>query len=96
MFKNNYVEQDILDSEYYFNNNVNDCLIKMYIVMLTRKDDLQFEKKYNDFEKTYNLLNKEEQEYVKKEYTNIMNEKEEKNYNIKKLKIKKKGNDKYE
>ena len=88
MFKNSYLKQDIFDMER--NEKVRDCLFKLYILMLTNEDDINYEKRINEFKSLYQSLNEQEQENVKNEYINIMNTQSENS------KVKKKGMINYE
>ncbi len=86
-------------SEYggYFINDekVMECLMDMYFYMLYNGvgNDQKTEEYFNEFEKKYRNLNKEQQEEIKKEYLDII---EAQNKNREKEKVKKKGMNKYE
>ena len=91
---NDFDEYEMFDDipiEYLFDEELNDCLFYMYIYMLS-EDDPKYEDYYNDFCKLYEALDEERQLIVKKNFENIMKAQDEKE----KIKIKKKGNDKYE
>ena len=59
-------------SDIIFDDDVNDCLIKLYFSMLC-KDEQEKEELYNDFEKMYNELNEEQKEVAKGEIAKILN-----------------------
>lgn len=75
---------------YVSDPKINDCLMNMYFYIMHPNTNKK-EEFFKEFEKSYNDLNEEQQEIVKKEYIDII-EAQEKN----KEKVKKKGNDKYE
>ena len=71
MFKSHYINQNELDSKYLFDNDVNDCLIKMYLTIIS--DDLEYDKRLKLFIDSYEKLNLEQQEYIRNDYLNIIN-----------------------
>ena len=84
-------------SEYggYFINDekVMECLMDMYFYMLYNGvgNDSKTEEYFSEFEKKYRNLNKEQQEIIKNDYTEII-ESQNKNRDT----VKKKGMNKYE
>jgi len=87
---NGISEDSYLNLPIYMDEEVNDCLIKMYFVMMIEKCHPDYEKLYNDFLLAYHSLNEKQQEIVKKYFQNIIDAQDE-NY-----KIKRKGEMKYE
>ena len=61
------------DFNYCDDLEVNDCLMKMYFYILTKEEN-----DYKEFEKLYDLLTKEQQEIVRNDYLNLINEKKNK------------------
>ena len=89
-YVHNYELEDDIPVEYWFDEELNDCLFYMYYVILCQGDERgeMFSKEFmNRFEK----LDQKKQIIVLKEYRNII-EAQEKN----KGKIKEKGMDDYE
>lgn len=75
-----------------FDNEVDECLMNMYFYMMCNSVNEDKKQEYfNEFEKSYNKLNDEQKEIVKKDYLDIM---EAQNKN--KEKVKKKGMINYE
>ena len=73
------------ESNITFDGDINDCLITMYVYMMSGD-----EKYYQEFIKKYDTLNEEQQEFVKNDYLNIINAQDEFE------KVKRKGEIKYE
>ena len=76
--------------EGYFINDekVSECIMDMYFYMLYGLDNIEKKEEYfHEFEKKYKELNKEQQEFVKKEYNDII-EKQKKNREKEKIKRK--------
>lgn len=59
--------------------DVMDCQFKLYILMMI-DDDLEFKKRYKEFVESYKSLSIEKQEYIKRDFQKIL---EEKNINDK-------------
>lgn len=80
---------------YSYDEKVNDCLMSMYFYMLYNgmDNDVKREEYFKEFEKSYECLDKEQQDIVKKEYIDII---ETQNKKREKEKIKKKGMRDYE
>ena len=87
---NDMTENSYLNLPIYMDEEVNDCLIKMYFVMMVTENHPDYERLYNDFLLAYHSLNDKQQEIVKKDYQNIIDAQDE-NY-----KVKRKGEMKYE
>jgi len=85
MLKDSYLNTPI-----YMDEEVNDCLIKMYFVMMTGEGHHDYERLYNEFLLAYYSLNEKQQEIVKKDFQNIIDA-QDVNY-----KVKRKGEMKYE
>ena len=79
---NTYSEYDLLNCS----EEVNDCLLKMYFYLLEEDTNLK-EKRWNDFEKSYDNLNELDQEIIRNDLIDILENKES---------IKKKRRDFYE
>ncbi len=61
------------DIDYYMDDPiVNDCLMKMYLFLLTGE-----QKDYEEFDLLYNTLTEEQKEMVKKDYLSILKRQEE-------------------
>ncbi len=79
---NTYSEYDSLNCS----EEVNDCLLKMYFYLLEEDTNLKG-KRWNDFEKSYGNLNELDQEIIRNDLIDILENKES---------IKKKRRDFYE
>ena len=73
------------DDNLIFDGEVNDCLIHMYVYMMSGED-----KHYQEFVNLFDKLNYNQQEYVRNDYINIINAQKEND------KIKRKGEMNYE
>ena len=73
MHINSYLEHDELNNKYLFDEDVIECQIRMYLLMMIEENDDNYEKKYQSFLESYNKLNNEQQEYIKNDYLNIIN-----------------------
>ena len=78
---------EYIGQEVSFDPDINDCLIYMYIYMMSSDD-----KYYEEFDNRYSKLNEEQQEFVKNNYINIINAQDE----FENEKIKRKGEMNYE
>ena len=84
LYNNNYLDENLI-----FDDNLNDCLFYMYLYMMA--NDLNESKRiYTKFQERYNKLDKKQKELVKKDFFNIIDTQEENN------KIKRKGEMRYE
>lgn len=61
------------DLKYMFDNDVTDCLMKLYFCMLTEDEE-----RYNEFINIYEKLDVDRQEYIKEKYLEIINAQESK------------------
>ena len=86
-----YEPFDDIPEEYIFDEKLNDCLFYMYIYMLS-EDDPKHEEYYKEFCERYEALDEERQLVVKNNFENIIKAQDEREN----IKVKKKGNDKYE
>ena len=78
---------DDYSNDYFCDNmKVNDCIMKMYLYILTRQEEF-----FNEFEILYDQLLDEEKEIVKKDYKSIIgyNDEEDKDVILEKNLIKK-------
>lgn len=83
----NYDISHDIPIEYIFDEEINDCLLYMYLFLLTDEDDTKHEEYYKKFSDSYEKLSMDKQMIIEENFNNIKNSKE---------KVKKKGNDKYE
>ena len=89
-FLENIMGSDYVNQPMYFDEEINDCLIKMYFVMMTGEGHPDNDRLYNEFLLAYHSLSEDKQEIVKRDYQNIIDTQDE-NY-----KVKRKGEMKYE
>lgn len=87
---NDMLGESYLTGPIYMDEEINDCLIKMYFVMMIEEGHPDYERLYNEFLLAYHSLNDRQQEIVKNDYQNIIDAQDE-NY-----KVKRKGEMKYE
>lgn len=59
------------DLKYMCDNDVTDCLMKLYFCMLTEDEE-----RYNEFINIYEKLDVDRQEYIKEKYLEIINAQE--------------------
>ena len=59
------------DSEYAFDEEVSDCLMHMYVYMMSGDDEI-----FNEFHELYQRLDPKKQAYVKKDYLSIIESQE--------------------
>ncbi len=90
MFKNNYERHNINEMDDIEKEKIRECLFKLYISILTRRNDPLYEMRFNEFKRKYDCLNEEEKKYIQDEFTNIISTQEEKS------KVKRKGMINYE
>ena len=90
---NGMMENSYLNLPIYMDEEVNDCLIKMYFVMMTGDGHPDNERLYNEFLLAYHSLNEKQQEIVKKDFISIC---EAQDRNQEQEKVKRKGEMKYE
>lgn len=93
-FSSDYDSSIDIPIEYALDEEINECLLYMYVFMLTDESYEKHEEYYNEFCKRYEKLSKEKQLVVKDNYENIIKAQDEEEKNN--TKVKKKGNDKYE
>ena len=60
-----------IDSEYAFDAEVSDCLMHMYVYMMSGED-----KYFDEFHELYQKLEPKKQAYVKKDYLSIIESQE--------------------
>lgn len=62
------------DPEYSMDPDVIDCQFNLYMVMLMNPEDENYEKQYEEFEKSYNKLSLDKKNFIKEDFKNILNE----------------------
>ena len=87
MIGDSYLNQSV-----YLDEEVNDCLIKMYFVMMIEEGHPDYERLFNEFLLAYHSLNDEKQKLVREDFKKII---EAQNRNERE-KVKRKGEMKYE
>ena len=60
---NDMIGNSYLNLPIYMDEEVNDCLIKMYFVMMVTENHSDYERLYNDFLLAYHSLNDKQQEH---------------------------------
>ena len=86
-----------INDECFEDNEVCDCLMKMYFYMLISPDEEEKkEKMFQEFRNKYHKLNEKQQELVKQDYINIINAQDKYDEENEKIKVKKKGMINYE
>lgn len=66
-----YMDYDLEDIDYFLDQEVVDCQLKLYMAMLVT-DEKDAQKKFAIFEKAYKSLTKEKQEYIKRDLKKIL------------------------
>ena len=87
---NDMLGESYLNGPIYLDEEVNDCLIKMYFVMMIDESNPDYERLYNEFLLAYHSLNEEKQKIVREDFKKICDAQDEQK------KIKRKGEIKYE
>ena len=67
-----------IDEQYYDDEEVIDCKLTLYLLLLT-SEGLEQDKKFKEFENKYNKLSKEKQEYISEDLKNIFKEQDKNN-----------------
>ena len=67
-----------IDDRYYDDEEVIDCKLTLYLLLLTHDEETQ-NKKFKEFEEKYNKLSKEKQEYIREDLKNIFEEQDKNN-----------------
>ena len=73
-----------------FDDEVNNCLIRMYLLMIMEESDKRYKKLFDEFLSAYYKLKEEQKEFIRKDFKEIMNAQNERK------KLKRKGEIKYE
>ena len=81
------ISSDYSNDYFCDNMNVNDCIMKMYLYILTGQEEF-----FNEFDILYDQLLDEEREIVKRDYISIMGYKGEEDVTLGKKLIKKRNN----
>ena len=81
----------IKELKYLFDEDIIECQIRMYLLIMTKESDDNYKKRFQSFLESFNKLNEEKKEYIKGDYINIIN-----TQNENKIKVKKKGMINYE
>ena len=74
-----------IDDKYYNDEEVIDCQLTLYLLLLTEQGQEQ-DKKFKEFEEKYNKLSEDKQEYIKEDIKKIFEE-QDKNDKEKEKKI---------
>jgi hypothetical protein len=74
-----------INDKYYNDEEVIDCKLTLYLLLLTKEGEEQ-DKKFKEFEEKYNNLTKEKQEYIREDLKKIFEE-QDKNRKEKEKKI---------
>ena len=77
-----YSSYDDVDVVFH-DNAVNECILRMYFVMLTDENDEKYAERFKKFEEVYDELSYDEQQEVKDELLEIQNLREERKENHK-------------
>ena len=85
-----YSSYDDVDVVFH-SNMVNECILRMYFVMLTDEDDEKYRERFKKFEEVYDALSYDEQQEVKDELIEIERLRKE---NVEEHKVKTKKNNK--
>ena len=70
------LDYEFLANKFAFDMKVNDALIKMYVFLMTSDDSDLLEDRYEQFNVSYERLNKEQQEYMQAEFLKMLDYKE--------------------
>jgi len=81
---------DLKALNYTFDDEINNCLIKMYLLMIIKESDKNYQKLFDEFLFSYHKLTEEKKEFVRKDFKKIINAQNEQK------KVKRKGEIKYE
>ncbi len=71
-----YSSYDDVDVVFH-DNAVNECILRMYFVMLTDENDEKYDERFKKFEEIYDSLDYDEQQEVKDELLEIQSLREE-------------------
>lgn len=66
------------DNKYSHDEEVIDCQLTLYFLLLTKEGEEQ-DKKFKEFEEKYNKLSKEKQEYIREDLRKIFEEQDKNN-----------------
>lgn len=72
-YKNGYQFNIDINDKYFNDQEVIDCQLTLYLLLLTKEGQEQ-DKKFKEFEEKYNKLSKEKQEYIKRDLKKIFEE----------------------
>ena len=67
-----------LDDKFYYDEEVIDCQLTLYLLLLTKEGEEQ-DRKFKEFEEKYNKLSKEKQEYIREDLKKLFEVKEKNN-----------------
>ena len=67
-----------IDNKYCNDDEVIDCQLTLYLLLLTQKGEKQ-DQLFNEFEEKYNKLSKEKQEYIREDLRKIFEEQDKNN-----------------
>ena len=67
-----------LDDKYYYDEEVIDCQLTLYLLLLTKEGEEQ-DKMFKEFEVKYNKLTKEKQEYIREDLKRLFEEQDKNN-----------------
>ena len=62
-----------INDKYYNDEDVIDCQLTLYLLLLTNESEEQ-DKRFKEFEEKYNKLSKEKQEYIREDLKKIFEE----------------------
>ena len=72
-YKNNYQFNFDINDKYFNDEEVIDCQLTLYLLLLSKKEEEQ-DKKFKEFEEKYTKLTKEKQEYIREDLKRIFEE----------------------
>ena len=67
-----------LDDKYYYDEEIIDCKLTLYLLLLTKEEKEQ-SKMFQEFEEKYIKLSKEKQEYIRETLKNTFEEQDKNN-----------------